>query len=315
MDTQLKILTFLLWDYGSHEFESFMKSQSYDYVLNLAALKHVRSESNVFTMSRMIKVNILDALRCMSLAFEAGAIKYFCVSTDKAANPTNFMGATKRAMELILLRSNPVISVSMARFANVAFSNGSLLEGFENRVKKNQPISAPRDVKRFFMTDAEAGIICLMSCLYGKHSEIFFPNNSEQIKLTAFADVVKNYLHYKGKTPIICNSEEEARSFLLRSTNSIEWPVYLFESDTMGEKQYEEFYTESEMIINDKYEDIAAVQFSSFKSDTEIEYFLKNVSDVNLSSLNARETLIRHFSEFISDFKHNNSVKSLNERM
>ncbi len=168
-------------DIGSDEYDAFIQSDGqYDYVLNLSALKHVRNEKDPFTLMRMINVNILNTEKTLKQAIAGGVKKYFCVSTDKAASPVNLMGASKRIMEKFLIRSSSKIEISSARFANVAFSNGSLLESFSHRLKKRQPIVAPNDVKRYFMSEQEAGQLCLLSCILGENRDIFFPS---QVKI------------------------------------------------------------------------------------------------------------------------------------
>jgi UDP-N-acetylglucosamine 4,6-dehydratase len=168
-------------DCGGREFEALMRaSGGYDYVLNLSALKHVRSEKDPFTLMRLVEVNVLNTIKTIELARNHGAKKYFCVSTDKAANPVNMMGASKRIMEMFLMRASLDLPISTARFANVAFSDGSLLHGFNQRFAKRQPISAPNDVRRYFVTPQESGELCLMSCLLGENRDIFFPKLSGQ---------------------------------------------------------------------------------------------------------------------------------------
>ena len=174
-------------DCGSLEFEALMKNEGpYDYVFNLSALKHVRSEKDPYTLMRMIIVNIYNTVKILQLAKEMGAKKYFCVSTDKAANPVNMMGASKRIMEMFLMRESITQDISMARFANVAFSDGSLLHGFNQRFTKKQPFSAPNDVRRYFVTPQESGELCLLSGLLGNNRDIFFPKLSKKLHLTAF---------------------------------------------------------------------------------------------------------------------------------
>jgi len=179
-------------DCGSIEFEALMSSnQQYDYVLNLSALKHVRSEKDPYTLMRLIEVNILNTIKTVELSRKKGVKKYFCVSTDKAANPVNMMGASKRIMEMFLMRESENMQISTARFANVAFSDGSLLHGFNQRVAKQQPISAPNDVRRYFVTPQESGELCLLSCIFGANRDIFFPKLSENLHLTTFSDIAK----------------------------------------------------------------------------------------------------------------------------
>ena len=171
--------TFAL-DIGSFEYDAFINADGkYDYVLNLSALKHVRSEKDPYTLMRMINTNIFNTNKTIKQSIEKGAKKYFCVSTDKASNPINMMGASKRIMEMYLMRSSLDINISTARFANVAFSDGSLLHSFNQRIEKLQPIAAPDDVKRYFITHKESGELCLMSCIFGLNRDIFFPKLSE----------------------------------------------------------------------------------------------------------------------------------------
>ena len=182
-------------DCGSRQYDALIKwSGGYDYVLNLSALKHVRSEKDPFTLMRMVDVNVLNTISTIESAKAFCAKKYFCVSTDKAANPVNMMGASKRIMEMFLMRASESLPISTARFANVAFSDGSLLHGFNQRFAKRQPISAPKDVRRYFVTPQESGELCLMSCLLGENRDIFFPKLSEKLHLITFADIAVRYL-------------------------------------------------------------------------------------------------------------------------
>jgi len=203
--------TFAL-DIGSIEYDAFINSDGkYDYVLNLSALKHVRSEEDQYTLMRMIDVNIFNTDKTLAQAIQKRTKKYFCVSTDKAANPVNMMGASKRIMEMFLMRRSKYIKISTARFANVAFSDGSLLHGFNKRIEKRQPIVAPNDIKRYFVTPKESGELCLMSCIFGQNRDIFFPKLSEDLHLISFADIAVKYLEDFGYEPYICKSEDEAR--------------------------------------------------------------------------------------------------------
>ena len=210
--------TFAL-DAGSIEFKKmFDKHGNYDYVLNLSALKHVRSEKDPFTLLRMIDVNILNTEESIKQSIEMNSKKYFCVSTDKAANPVNMMGASKRIMELFLGYYSNSINISTARFANVAFSDGSLLAGFNQRLIKKQPIAAPNDVRRYFLTPQESGELCLMSCILGCTGEIFFPKLKEELNLITFSEIAIRFLQSRGLKPYICTSEDEARSMVKMKT-------------------------------------------------------------------------------------------------
>jgi len=213
--------TFAL-DVGSIEYDAFIKSDGrYDYVLNLSALKHVRSEKDPFTLMRMIDVNILNTDKTLKQAIANGTKKYFCVSTDKAANPVNMMGASKRIMEMFLMRRSLQINISTARFANVAYSDGSLLHGFNQRLEKRQPIVASNDIKRYFVTQQESGELCLMSCIFGENRDIFFPKLSESLHLISFADIAVKYLAEKGYEPYLCQDEDEARCYVPNYTSQI----------------------------------------------------------------------------------------------
>lgn len=224
-------------DCGAREFAALMAAgDGYDYVLNLSALKHVRSEKDPFTLMRMIEVNVFNTVATLAQARERGASKYFCVSTDKAANPVNMMGASKRIMEMFLMRESRTLPVSTARFANVAFSDGSLLHGFNQRLAKRQPIAAPNDVRRYFITPKESGELCLMSCLLGENRDIFFPKLSEALHLTRFSDIAVRYLEARGFEPYECDSEDEARDRAEELIADGKWPVYFFKSDTTGRR-------------------------------------------------------------------------------
>jgi FlaA1/EpsC-like NDP-sugar epimerase len=234
-------------DCGSVEFEALISSEHpYDYVFNLSALKHVRSESDPYTLMRMIMVNIFNTIKTLRLAREMGAKKYFCVSTDKAANPVNMMGASKRIMEMFLMRESLTQNISMARFANVAFSDGSLLHGFNQRFAKKQPFSAPNDVRRYFVTPQESGELCLLSGLLGTNRDIFFPKLSEKLHLITFSEIAVRYLREQDYEPYECETEDEARHRAEELIANKQWPCYFFKSDTTGEKDFEEFFTDNE---------------------------------------------------------------------
>lgn len=221
-------------DSNSAEFDALVSNTDpYDYVLNLSALKHVRSESDPYTLMRMVSVNVINTMKLVNFAKSSGAKKFFCVSTDKASNPVNMMGASKRIMEKMAFSESENIDISMARFANVAFSDGSLLHGFNQRIMLRQPITAPQNIRRYFITPQEAGELCVCSTLFGKSRDIFFPKLSDNVKLTSFVDILFRYLEEIGKEPILCATEDEARSLAEVNTNNGKWPVYLFESEAV----------------------------------------------------------------------------------
>lgn len=306
--------TFAL-DCGADYFDGFMKRHNYDYVLNLSAMKHVRSENDPISMYRMIQTNIFNSISTYNSACAIGAKKYFCVSSDKAANPANFMGATKRAMELSLMRETCGIAVSGARFANVAFSHGSLLEGFNFRLEKQQPLSAPKDILRFFITPEESGIICLFSAILGNNNEIYFPYSDKEIRLTSFIDISKKFLNLRGKSPIFCESEDEARELITSVDLEKFWPVNIFNTDTAGEKPFEEFYTNNESLNYDKYSELASIDFVSSYTDSQIDNFILGINSIDLFAPNSRKRLIEVMKTFVPTFKHVESDKFLNGRM
>lgn len=312
--------TFAL-DIGSPIYDAFIEADGeYDYVLNLSALKHVRSEKDPFTLMRLVEVNILNTLKTISQSKENGVKKYFCVSTDKAANPVNMMGASKRIMELFLMRESKNIPISTARFANVAFSDGSLLHGFNQRIQKGQPIVAPNDIKRYFVTPQESGELCLMSCLLGENKDIFFPKLSEELHLITFAEIAVNYLKQLGYEPHICESEEEARQFF--STNhqsSIQnkqyWPCYFSQSDTTGEKDFEEFFMEGERLDFERFENLGIVKSSLPYEEGKLERFLAKINFLLERKQWAKTDLLNIFQELLPAFDHKETGKYLDAKM
>lgn len=307
--------TFAL-DVGSSIYDAFIESDGqYDYVLNLSALKHVRSEKDVFTLMRMIEVNIENTEKTVLQSIRSGAKKYFCVSTDKAANPVNMMGASKRIMEMFLQRRASQISISTARFANVAFSDGSLLHGFRHRIEKGQPLSAPNDVRRYFLTPKESGELCLASCLLGQNREIFFPKLSEKLHLITFSEIAEKYLHHLGYKPFLCNSEEEARRGVLELSKKGYWPCYFFESDTTGEKDFEEFYTDTELLDMERFSTIGIV-----KNTLPVDYNLLAIFEKKLRALKSTKTWVKKdianlFFQMLPNFDHKETGKYLDDKM
>ncbi|MCD5362334.1 UDP-N-acetylglucosamine 4,6-dehydratase [Chromobacterium aquaticum] len=307
--------TFAL-DCGSQEFESLMSSEGpYDYVLNLSALKHVRSEKDPFTLLRMIDVNIFNTVKTLRLAHQGGAKKYFCVSTDKAANPVNMMGASKRIMELFLMRESQNQVISTARFANVAFSDGSLLHGFNQRFAKRQPFSAPSDIKRYFVTPQESGELCLMSCLLGENRDIFFPKLSEKLHLITFSEIAVRYLEQYGFEPYLCSSEEEARLEVGRLISLKKWPCYFFESDTTGEKDFEEFFTESEDVDMSRFESLGVIKNDASFDGALLDNFEAMVSKMRKRGSWSKAEIVDLFFSILPDFSHKETGKYLDQRM
>ncbi len=303
-------------DCASNEYLALMNSNdSYDYILNLSALKHVRSERDPYTLMRLIEVNILNTLSTIHIAKKKKCKKYFCVSTDKAANPVNMMGASKRIMEMFLMKESKSLDISTARFANVAFSDGSLLHGFNQRFSKRQPISAPNDVKRYFLTPQESGELCLMSCLFGETNDIFFPKLNENLHLETFSQIAERYLKNLGYEPYICFSEKEARESCNELISSNRWPCYFFNSETTGEKDLEEFYTENEILNMEKFRNIGIIKNGlAYKSDL-LENFLEEIYYLRSKKSWEKRSLIDLFMTILPEFNHKDTGKYLDERM
>ena len=307
--------TFVI-DIGDPLFDMFLeKNNAYDYVFNLSALKHVRSERDPFTLLRMIQVNVVNPIKLKAYCEKSGTQNLFCVSTDKAANPVNLMGASKRLMERCLFGPNSEVKVSMARFANVAFSDGSLLYGFSQRLLNGEPITAPSDVQRYFMTGSEAGILCIIAGILGEQNEIFFPKLLEELHLTYFTDIAERFLKSKGFTPYQCNSEEEARSNTRKLITSGKWPVYYFQSDTTGEKPFEEFTTKDETPILTKYKDIGIIKNTDYFDSSTRQAFLDEfkviINSQNLSKMKLSDLIQKFLPELVYEEKN----KNLHERM
>lgn len=307
--------TFAL-DIGSVEYDAFIEADGqYDYVLNLSALKHVRSEKDPFTLMRMIQVNIFNTEKTLQQSIDKGVKKYFCVSTDKAANPVNMMGASKRIMEMFLMRKSKEINISTARFANVAFSDGSLLHGFNQRIQKQQPIVAPNDIKRYFVVPQESGELCLMSCLLGQNRDIFFPKLSENLHLITFADIAVKYLNNLGYEPFLCADEEEARSLAKTLPSQGKWPCLFTKSDTTGEKDFEEFFTDHEILDLDRFENLGIIKNEPVYNQEKLYYFTKSIQEMLTTKKWDKEQLVQLFHYMIPDFGHKETQKYLDGKM
>jgi len=307
--------TFAL-DIGSIEFEHYVHNEhSFDYIFNLSALKHVRSESDPYTLMRMINVNIKNTIKSIDFARNLGSKKYFCVSTDKAANPVNMMGASKRIMEMFLMKYSSNIDISTARFANVAFSDGSLLHGFNQRIQKKQPLSAPFDVKRYFVTEKEAGELCLLSGLLGNNREIFFPKLSPELNLISFDQIAKKYLDQLNYEPVICSTEEEARKKVVELSKLGKWPCYFFNSDTSGEKDFEEFFMKNEVIDLDRFINIGVIKSELEYNKVNLDNFLTEIEKIKEMNQWDKVELINLFNKTLPNFNHLETNKYLDDKM
>jgi len=303
-------------DCGSVEFEALMASEGpYDYVFNLSALKHVRSESDPYTLMRMIMVNVFNTIKTLRLASKMGAKKYFCVSTDKAANPVNMMGASKRIMEMFLMRESLTQDISMARFANVAFSDGSLLHGFNQRFTKKQPFSAPNDVRRYFVTPQESGELCLLSGLLGENRDIFFPKLSEKLHLITFSEIAARYLRERGFEPYECESEDEARDRAEELIANKQWPCYFFKSDTTGEKDFEEFFTDNEDLDMERFETVGVIKNQPDFDETKLDDFMNGIETLREKGTWAKDDIVKLYFGLLPEFAHKETGKYLDQRM
>ncbi len=303
-------------DIGSKEYDAFIESDGcYDYILNLSALKHVRSEKDPFTLMRMIDVNIFNTDKTIKQAIAKGSKKYFCVSTDKAANPVNMMGASKRIMEMFLMRNSAQIPISTARFANVAFSDGSLLYGFDQRIKKGQPIVAPKDIKRYFVIPKESGELCLMSCVFGHNRDIFFPKLSEDLHLISFADIAVKYLEKLGYEAYLCDNEQQARDLAKTLPSKGKWPCLFVDSDTTGEKDFEEFFTDKENLDMNRFQNLGIVKNGMNIEPEKLDYFEKQIKDIRNQDIWTKEPIIDLFFDMIPEFGHKETGKYLDSKM
>ena len=307
--------TFVL-DVCSIEYDAFIKFDGqYDYVLNLSALKHVRSEKDPYTLMRLINVNIFNTNKTIKQSVENNVKKYFCVSTDKATNPVNLMGASKRIMEMYLNSISLNITVSTARFANVAFSDGSLLHSFENRIKKRQPIAAPSDVKRYFLSSKESGELCLLSCIFGKNREIFFPKLNKQDNLLSFSDIAIKYLNTKGYEAYICETEDEARELVKTLPDNKKWPCLFKKSSTTGEKEIEEFFTENEEVEMNEYINVGIIKNKQEKNISALNSFETSINKLKSNMVWDKKSIIDEFKKLIPGFNYNDKKKYLDGKM
>lgn len=303
-------------DSGSIEFDALAAAEGpYDFVLNLSALKHVRSEKDPFTLMRLIDVNVFNSVKALKLAERMQAQKYFCVSSDKATNPVNMMGASKRIMEMFIMRDARNIHVSTARFANVAFSDGSLLHGFNQRLLARQPISAPRDVRRYFVTPKESGQLCLLSLLLGDDREIFFPKLTPDLHLQTFSDIAVRFLESHGFEPVECATEDEARDRSAELLGQRKWPCFFFDSDTTGEKDFEEFYSENEKLDLDRFDGVGVIADLRFENDAQIDHFSKRISEMRASGQWSKAELVELFQSVVPEFSHVETGRNLDQRM
>ena len=303
-------------NFGDKVFEKiFRREGPFEIIANFAAHKHVRSEKDHYSIEAMIDNNVLKAKRLLDLISESPPERFFCVSTDKAANPVNVMGASKKLMEEVILAYSKQIPITTARFANVAFSNGSLLFGFLERMMKKQPFSGPLDVRRYFVSPEESGQICMLACILGNTGEIFFPRLDAD-KMITFSSIGTALLEAHGYEVINCKSEEEARNFAGKMTgNDSGYPVYYFPSDTSGEKLYEEFFTDDEETDMVTFRGLGVIKNTTKKEMAEINKMFERLNKLFQSEELNKSAIVNLIKEFIPNFEHIEKGKNLDQRM
>lgn len=303
-------------DFASPVFaKMFRKHGGFDIIGNFSAHKHVRSEKDIYSVETLIRNNVLNAKKLLDLLAEFPPEEYFCVSTDKAANPVNIMGASKRIMEDVIFAYSDKFPVKTARFANVAFSNGSLPEGFLERIRKRQPLSAPSDVKRYFVSPEESGQICMLSCMLGKNREIFFPKLEEGQMMT-FDKIATALLHEHGYEVLKCQSDKEAIDKMNElAEDSVFYPVHYSCSDTTGEKDYEEFFTRQESVDMDRMDALGVIVGKEIPNREKVSILIDKLEKEFENLDAAKEEVIRIMKEYLPNFEHIETGKSLDSKM
>lgn len=296
----------------SSVFDKIFWSENFDLVANFAAHKHVRSEKDKISIEALIKNNVYGAIKLIELCMQRPPKYFFCVSTDKAANPVNIMGASKSLMEKLIISKQKKIRVTTARFANVAFSNGSLLDGFLYRLGKKQPLSCPSDIKRFFVTPKQSGQICILATFIGESGNIFFPKLDFYKDQIYFKDIAFEFLKEKGFDPVIVTSEEKAKSFDIDGTSG-NYPIYLFKTETSGEKTYEEFYSEDDNFVIDKYNSLGFISTKQIRIS--FKKIIKDFDKVFNNSKSTKLDIVKTLKKYVPDFDHIETGKNLDQKM
>lgn len=293
----------------------FREEEGFDIVANFSAHKHVRSEKDKYSVQALIENNVIKAKGLLDLLAEYPPRHFFCVSTDKAANPVNIMGASKRIMEDMIMAYAAKFKVTTARFANVAFSNGSLLDGFVDRIMKRQPLAAPRDVRRYFVSPEESGQICMLACILGRNGEIFFPKLGEE-KMMTFSSICDRFLETLGYEKKECATDEEAKRFASEMLEGSKiYPVVYFNSDTTGEKDYEEFYVSGEKLNMERFNSLGVIEEVSKRPLEEIDAFFVELEVIFASPSFTKEEVVEVIRRFIPNFEHEEKGKNLDQKM
>lgn len=307
-------LTYTL-DFADPIFEDiYREHEGFDIVANFSAHKHVRSEKDKYSVEALLKNNVIKAKRLLDLLSEIPPKHFFCVSTDKAANPVNVMGASKRVMEDLIMAYKHKFKVTTARFANVAFSNGSLPASFFDRLMKNQPLVAPKDVRRYFVSMEESGQICMLACILGNNGEVFFPKLEEETMKT-FNSICDDFLAEMGFEKHECSSDEEAKTFAAQHLPGTKYPVVYFESDTTGEKDYEEFVVDGEESDLDRFVSLGVITGSKHRSKEEVNQFISNLESLFNNRNFTKSQVVECLQDFLPNFRHEEKGKNLDQKM
>lgn len=308
-------LTYTL-DFADPIFERiFREHGGFDIVANFSAHKHVRSEKDKYSVEALLRNNVLKAKKLLDLMTEIPPKHFFCVSTDKAANPVNVMGASKRLMEDLIMSYTPDFKVTTARFANVAFSNGSLPLSFIDRIMKRQPLVAPNDVKRYFVSLEESGQICMLACILGKNGEIFFPKLGEE-KMKTFSSICDDFVKEMGYEKHECATDEEAKRFAASmKPEDKEYPVVYFKSDTTGEKDFEEFYVDGENIDMDRFSSLGVILSKNFRQKEEIDKFLARLDRIFAKPDFTKTEVVTCLKSILPNFEHEEKGRNLDQKM
>lgn len=323
-------------NFGDRVFEKLFRQHGpFDIVANFAAHKHVRSEKDIFSIEAMIENNVLRARKLLDLLLEFPPEHFFCVSTDKAANPVNIMGASKKLMEELIMAYSDRLPIKTARFANVAFSNGSLPLGFLDRLNKNQPWSCPLGIRRFFVSPQESGELCLMASIMGESGDIFFPKLDEEKDMIPFDRIALDLLRELGLEPDICKTEEEACTKASKIASSLRgrrhddrgnlppspetspksWPIFFFGSNTSGEKAFEEFFTENEVLDNDSFINLGVIKNSKKRSIAEIDEVFNNLETLFKKPNVSKADIVDVLKVYLPNFEHIETGKGLDSKM
>lgn len=302
-------------DFSTEVFRKMVRNEGpFQIVANFAAHKHVRSEKDKYSIEAMLGNNVFNAKQLLDFLSEFPPEHFFCVSTDKAANPVNVMGASKKLMEETIMAYSTRMKITTARFANVAFSNGSLLDGYIYRMMKRQPLACPADVRRFFVSPEESGQICLLACILGKSGEIYFPKLTED-QMVNFKDITINFLEQSGKRIVQTASEEEAISYFLENKDNSNYPVYFFTSDTSGEKLYEEFYDAQDIVDLGSYVGMGVIKNAKIVSKQDVEVVIENLRGLMQKHHYDKADIVRAMKEILPDFEHIETGKGLDSKM